>query len=160
MVFRTSAKTALGYAVSLIAFSSMALPLRVAAAQQSGDADRPVLRVPAGDSKPVIDGKLEEPCWKEAAATGPLKQEQGKPAESTTEAFVLRDAEHLYVGLTCGVSGPVPDDEGPAEPEDISKQEHVALLIDSNHDRNSHYSIILTKKGTVEAYWHFNDRSP
>jgi len=86
-----------------------------------------------------------------AAAIDPLKQERGKPAKSTTKAFVLRDADHLYVGVTCGVSGQGADEREPAESPDISKQEHVALLIDSNHDQNSYYLIILTEKGTVEA---------
>ena len=75
------------------------------------------------------------PCWKKAAATGPLKPGQGKPATSTTKALVLRDTDHLYVGVTCDASGPATDKTRPAQPPDISKQEHVALLIDSNHDR-------------------------
>ena len=31
---------------------------------------RPTLRVPLTDSRPVVDGKLEEPRWKDAARTG------------------------------------------------------------------------------------------
>ena len=55
------------------------------------DAERLVLHVPATDSNPVIDGRLDEPCWKKAAATGTLKQERGGTLKSTTKAFVLRD---------------------------------------------------------------------
>ena len=167
MTSSTKAKTATAYAVSIIAFWAVALPSGlpaegesklVSAAQRSQDVDRPVLEVPKSDSKPVIDGKLDEPCWKTAAATGPLEQEQGKPLESTTKAFVLRDAEHLYVGVTCGSSGRGPDEKEADEPPDISKQEHVALLIDSNHDRNSYYLIILTRGGTIEAS--YKEHSP
>ena len=66
----------------------------------------PKLHVPTSDSKLAIDGKLDEPCWKGAATTGVLMSAQGQPTKSTTEAFVLCDADHLYVGVTCGASGP------------------------------------------------------
>jgi len=141
----------MAYAVSIIAFSSAALSARLPAAQRSGDVNRPVLQVSVSDSAPVIDGRLDEPCWQEAAATGPLKPERGKLAKSTTKAFVLRDADHLYVGVACGASGPAPYEKESAKPPDVSKQEHVALSIDSNHDRNSYYLIVLTQAGTVEA---------
>ena len=39
----------------------------------------PTLHVPLTDSRPVIDGKLDEPCWKDAARTGPLKVTAGRP---------------------------------------------------------------------------------
>jgi len=71
-----------------------------APAAESGADNRPMLRVPVTDSTPVVDGKLDEACWKDAAKTGPLKVTQGEPAKSTTEAFILRDADHLYVGVS------------------------------------------------------------
>ena len=127
------------------------------AAAESRPEKRTMLRVPLTDSKPVVDGKLDEPCWKDAAKTGPLKVTRGKPAKSTTGAFILRDADHLYVGVTCGASGG-PDAKQPAKPPHISEQEHVALLIDSNHDRNSYYLVSLTREGAVEAS--YNERRP
>ena len=76
-----------------------------APAAESSPGARPVLRVPLTDSKPAVDGKINEPCWRDAARTGPLKVIGGKPAKSTTEAFVLRDADHLYVGVICADKG-------------------------------------------------------
>ena len=143
--------------ISVIVCFGVAFALHVSGAEagKQATADRPVLRVPKTDSKPVIDGKLDEPCWKKAAATGALKPGQ---EESATKAFVLRDADGLYVGVTCGSSGRGPDEKQPAESPDISKREHVALLIDSNHDRNSHYLIILTQQGAIEAA--YREHSP
>jgi len=106
-----------------------------------------VLQVPVNDSALVIDGRLDEPCWNEAAATGPLIVEKRKPAKSTTKAIVLRDADHLYVGVTCGVSGQGTDAKEPAQPPDISTQEHVALLLDTNRDGNSYYLVVITQEG-------------
>lgn len=48
-----------------------------------------------------MDGKLDDPCWTRAANTGPLKAVEGRPATSQTQAFILRDADHLYVRVIC-----------------------------------------------------------
>ena len=142
--------------VSIMVLLALSAASRLSAVEDGGRV--PVLQVPIGDSKPVIDGKLDEPCWKKAAATGTLKPERGNPLKSTTNAFVFRDADRLYVGVSCGSSGPKPDAKQPASPPNVSKQEHVALLIDSNHDENSYYLVILTQEGTVEAS--YNEHSP
>jgi len=143
--------------IAIAILGSLLCLVRVPASERRHDG-RPVLQVPVCESKLVIDGRLDEPCWKEAVATGPLIEERGKPAKSTTKAFVLRDAERLCVGVTCELSGPAPKDGKPAEKPDISKQEHVALLIDSNHDGNSYYLIAVTQKGTVDAS--YNEHFP
>ena len=74
------------------------LCLGPAPAAESQPDKGPTLPVPVTDSTPVIDGKLDEPCWKNAARTGPLKDTHGEPGKPATEAFILRDADHLYVG--------------------------------------------------------------
>ena len=141
-----------------IAILGLFLCLEPAPAAEGTPDKSPVLQVPVSDAAPVIDGRLDEPCWKEAVATGRLMQERGQPAKSTTEAFVLRDNDQLCVGVTCELSGPASKEKEPAKQPDISKQEHVALSIDSNHDGNSYYLIILTEKGTVQAS--YNEHFP
>ena len=66
-----------------------------------GGPDAPTLQVPVTDSRPVIDGKLDEPSWQGAAATGLLQVTRPVPGKSTTEAFILRDDGHLYVAVRC-----------------------------------------------------------
>lgn len=80
------------------------------AAVESRPEGRPVLQVPSTDSRPAIDGKLDEPSWKRAACTGPLQVIGGNSAESPrTEAYLLRDADHLIIGLRCtgGLGAPI-----------------------------------------------------
>ena len=50
---------------------------------------------------PTIDGTLDDACWQSAARTGPLRVTGADASTAATEAFVLRDADHLYVGLRC-----------------------------------------------------------
>ena len=130
---------------------------RVPAAESRPD-KAPMLRVPLTDSKPVVDGKLDEPCWKDAARTGPLTVTRGKPSKSTTEAFMLRDADHLYVGVSCAGKDPVKADVEPGKPS--KEVEFVELLIDSNGDRNSYYLIRITPEDGGKVTCSYNEHTP
>jgi hypothetical protein len=74
------------------------------------------------ESRPTIDGRLDEPSWKDAARTGPLQINSGAvprggAGTSSTEAYILRDAGHLIVGLRCAGDLAVPEAARPtAEP--------------------------------------------
>jgi len=105
-----------------------------------------MLPVPVIDAKPVVDGKLDEACWKSAAATGILKVTHGNPSKATTTAFIVRDADHLYVGIRC---------TGESKPAG----EYVELAIDSNADRNSYYLIRIApaNAGVTSSY---NEHDP
>jgi len=142
-----------------VAILGLLLCLHSAPAAESRPDERPVLLVPLTDSQPTVDGKLEEPCWKDAARTGPLAVVQGEPSESTTEAFILRDADHLYVGVRCVGKGTV---KGEAEPGKPPKEvEAVELFIDSNGDRNSYYRIrIVPEKGGQVTSFYVEDTPP
>ena len=96
-----------------------------APAAESRPDERPVLHVPLTESRPTIDGRLDEPSWKDAARTGPLQihsgaVRQGGAGTSSTEAYILRDAGHLIVGLRCAgdlaVPGTARHTDQPASP--------------------------------------------
>ena len=134
------------------------LSLHWALAAESRPDSRPALQVPATDSTPVVDGKLDDPCWKDAAKTGPLTVTQGESAQSTTEAFILRDAEHLYVGVSCAWKDA---EVGDVKPGDPSKEVgFIDLLIDSNGDRNSYYLIRITAEGGGNVTCSYNELDP
>ena len=84
--------------IAVAILSSLLWLDRLPAAESRPD-KRTMLWVPLTDSRPVVDGRLDEPCWKDAAKTGPLGITRGNPAKSTTEAFILREADHLHVGV-------------------------------------------------------------
>jgi len=146
------------------------------------------LQVPVTDSKPVVDGKLEEPCWKDAARTGPLVVTKGKPSKSATEAFISRDAEHLYVGVICAgkdaAEGMDPGHTSSFTPGGIAKYakseadkllaahwagkpvapakevEFVELSIDSNDDGNSYYLIRVMPENGGKLASSYNEHTP
>jgi hypothetical protein len=101
---------------------------------------------------PDIDGVVEDDEWKDAArATGFVQFEprRGEPASRRTEAFVLYDAEHLYVAFRCW------DDEALAaqltqRDADLFSDDSVAFLIDTSHDRQTAYFFVTNPLGTQE----------
>ena len=62
---------------------------RVAAARRAAEA-------------PVIDGKLDDACWRKADVLGQFfKFTTVEPSKYATEARLAYDAKYLYVGLRC-----------------------------------------------------------
>ena len=49
---------------------------------------------------PSLDGKLDDPCWKQATRL-PRFTHRGRPVEAETYAFVGYDDAALYVGVHC-----------------------------------------------------------
>ncbi|MCU0961561.1 MAG: hypothetical protein MUF48_15805 [Pirellulaceae bacterium] len=95
-----------------------------------------VLHVPHADPPPTIDGMLTEACWQGAARTGQLKVTGSESSAAATEAYILQDVDHLYVGMRCDGQLVGHSPEGTA-----AAREFADLLIDSNGDRNSCYLI-------------------
>ncbi len=159
-----------------------------APAAESSPEERPVLRVPLTNSKPEVDGRLDEPCWTDAARTGPLRVTGGEPAKLHTEAYILRDADHLHVGVICAgedaasgiglgqtflftpgqIAGYAKNEFDkrisahwagkPLEPSKVD--ECVELLIDSNGDGNSYYLIRITPEDGGGLTCSYNEHSP
>ncbi len=123
----------------------------LASAAEEAIEQRPALPVPVISSAPAIDGKMDEPCWQQAAATGRLVTAAGTPGEPATEAFVLRDAEHLYVGLRC---------KQPTASEPAKAPDFAELLINSNGDRNSYYRVRVFPENGGQTVCSYHEESP
>ena len=53
------------------------------------------------DQPPVIDGKLDDPCWQKAAKTGEFARLRGPEQIQQTFFQVCYDSTHLYIAVTC-----------------------------------------------------------
>jgi hypothetical protein len=63
-------------------------------------AERPkAIEVPETHGDLHLDGELEEADWRVAARTGPFLDNAGGPARPYSEAKILADRDHLYLGL-------------------------------------------------------------
>ncbi|MHB8995305.1 MAG: carbohydrate-binding family 9-like protein [Armatimonadota bacterium] len=62
----------------------------------------PVLTVTKAAGLPVVDGKLDEACWKTASVAGNFADiRTGEPAKLNTTARVMSDDKALYIGFDC-----------------------------------------------------------
>ena len=70
----------------------------------AGQGPRPFIQAQAVAQPPVIDGKLDDPCWQTAQAlanfTQVLPVEGAAPTERT-EVRIVYDRENLYIGVRC-----------------------------------------------------------
>ncbi|MBS0662940.1 MAG: carbohydrate binding family 9 domain-containing protein [Verrucomicrobia bacterium] len=101
---------------------------------------------------PVIDGRLDDPAWRDAAHSLAFRQiaplENAEPTERT-EFWVTFDANHLYVAVRCH------DAAGPAglraysmqHDQDNGSDDLVRVVLDTFHRENDGYYFALTAAG-------------
>ncbi|NUQ64531.1 MAG: hypothetical protein HUU20_18860, partial [Pirellulales bacterium] len=143
---------------TIVLLASLLGPIAASHVAASPPEERPMLRVPVTGAAPAIDGNLEEPCWQNAARTGPLKDAHGQPGKPATEAFILRDADQLYVALRgAGASNMAGDPPAGTPPKGTDFAE---LWINSNGDRNSSYRIRISPEGGGQVFCSYHEYSP
>ena len=103
------------------------------------------------DAGPVIDGRLEDAAWKNAGATARFARlDEDKPAEYSTDAYICRDDENVYVAFRCH------------EPEmakltvkatlydqtDLFQDDCVEVFISGNEDGSDYVRFAANARGT------------
>jgi Domain of unknown function (DUF5916)/Carbohydrate family 9 binding domain-like len=79
-------------------------PAAPPASSSAPPAGQYVVRPVRLSSAPVIDGKLDDAVWREAAKLGSFTQinpTEGAPASEPTEVFLGYDENNLYIGARC-----------------------------------------------------------
>jgi hypothetical protein len=125
-------------------------------ANRTGAPPRPVLSCPLVESRPYLDGKLDDPCWQQAPAAK-LSDAAGKTREQyPTEVRLAHDAEFLYVAVRCG--HPAGEAEVPSKvrtrDSDLRGFDRVSLLLDLDRDYSTCYHLQIDRRGCVaEDCW-------
>jgi hypothetical protein len=120
------------------------MPTLAAAALFLGLSDVPSyapLRIPDPAQRPVLDGVLDEPIWRQAPVLSDFRQaepvEGGEPTERT-EVRVVYDEKSLFIGVLCRDRDPstiratIMERDASLRPDDS-----IAILLDTFHDRRS-----------------------
>lgn len=112
--------------------------LSAARAQLSGTGLLPAYRIPRAPSPVIIDGKLDDPAWKSAPATGPFHFSGWKSGEKEpTDVKMLWDDQNLYVAFYCHdrhISAKVTQRHGP-----VSKDDCVEIFLSPNPQKVANY---------------------
>ncbi|HVQ31119.1 MAG TPA: DUF5916 domain-containing protein [Vicinamibacteria bacterium] len=117
---------------------------------------------PVGGLAPIVDGRLDDPAWMEAAVATDLVQRRPNPgalATLATEARLLYDTEALYVGVR--LRDPLPARIVAPYPrrDDETTSDWVFVEVDSRHDRRTAFSFGLNPRGVQVDGVFFDDTS-
>ena len=104
------------------------------------------------ETGPVIDGRLDEEVWLEAAVIDEFIQQEpseGDPATERTVVRLLYDARSLYIGVEAYDSEPggVIATEKRRDSARILDEDNFQLIIDTFHDRRSGYMFVTNPLG-------------
>jgi len=100
---------------------------------------------------PVVDGRLDDPAWKDAAPfTGFLQREPslGAPASERTEVRILSDGEALYIGAWMHDREPtaiVPGEK--IRDGQLQNSDYFAVILDTYHDLQNGFVFATTPAG-------------
>ena len=100
---------------------------------------------------PVIDGKLDDACWKTATrASGFYKYGGGhpRPASQQTEAWLCADKTHLYFAFRCLDDHPELIQASMTQRNgNLGHDDFVGMDIDSQNSRHGFSTFIVTARG-------------
>ena len=106
----------------------------------------------------TIDGILDEAVWKSTSTIGDLIQREPKTGQAPserTEVYLLRDANHLYIGIEAYDSEP---DKmvGSNMTRDAStrSQDTLQIILDTFHDQRNAYYFATNPSGPCSAFRH------
>jgi hypothetical protein len=146
--------------------SLVALILVMPAPLQADDGDRPVPTLAAvrvNPAAPLIDGRLDDPAWQQAAVATGFTQRRptpGAPASQRTEVRVLYDDQAVYVGMR------LYDDDPSGIASQLARRDASGIysdwahvLIDSYRDRRTAFRFSVNPAGVQKDVLHYDDSS-
>lgn len=109
------------------------------------------------ETRPLLDGKLDDPCWKDLKPMALKPTTEGETLdEYKTEAKFAYDDKHLYIAVTCshpaGVG--VPAVEKRTRDADLRGHDRVDVLLDLDRDYQTYYRFQIDHRGCLaEDCW-------
>ncbi len=111
---------------------------------------RPIIEAPVCEEPPLIDGVLDDPCWRQAYHTDEFwnTDDQCAPTERT-EMWLCVDDEAFYVAVYAHDSRPEAIScQETKRGGDIGNDDFVSLAIDPDHTGEQFYIFQATANGT------------
>jgi Domain of unknown function (DUF5916) len=101
-------------------------------------------------SRPVLDGRLDDPAWSLATPIAGLMQRdplEGAPATERVDVRILYDAEGLYIGARLFDSSPQGIIRRLGRRDATTHSDEFRVLLDSYHDRRTAFEFIVNAAG-------------
>ena len=101
------------------------------------------------ETRPVVDGKLDDACWRNARPITAFRTYPGgDPSALRTEGRVCYDDAGLYVGMTCSLAkGAKP--VGTMKPHDsyVFRDDLVEIMVDPGRSQSTYYQFCINAFG-------------
>ncbi len=125
-------------------------------ADRQGQPPKSTVKCRVGLTKPLLDGKLDDPQWKSAQRLQ-LKSARGDDAKWGAVAMTARDDEYLYLAVDCQRApsvGYAPDKGSRPRDSDLTSRDRVDFLLDIDRDYTTFYRLTVDYRGfTAERCW-------
>ncbi len=131
----------------------MILALLVALQAQDTVASQPTVSIPRLESEVVIDGRLDEPVWQQAARLTGFHQYQpvdGRLAEEETEVRVWYAPNAVYFGIIAHDSLAQAIRATVADRDNLDADDRVTLYLDTFNDRRRAFFFTVNPLGVQE----------
>jgi len=131
----------------------MMLALLLSLQAQDSVAPPPTVSIPRIESTAVIDGRLDEPVWQEAARLADFHQYQpvdGRAAEEETEVRVWYAPNAVYFGIIAHDKMPQAIRATVADRDNLDADDRVTLYLDTFNDRRRAFFFTVNPLGVQE----------
>jgi photosystem II stability/assembly factor-like uncharacterized protein len=123
---------------------------------RNGPPPKPVTISRRLDTRPFLDGKLDDACW-EGIKPMVLANTAGATGKDyTTEAWFAHDDEYLYIALRCRhpAGQRVPPVKVRPRDADLRGFDRVSILLDLDRDYSTYFHLQIDQRGCVcEDCW-------
>ncbi|HSL69834.1 MAG TPA: DUF5916 domain-containing protein, partial [Longimicrobiales bacterium] len=106
--------------------------------------------VPRVEAEAVIDGRLSEPVWEQAARLRDFRQYEpvdGRPAEEQTEVLVWYAPDAIHFGVIARDRQPGSIRASRADRDNITGEDHVVIYLDTFNDRRRAFFFAVNPLG-------------
>ncbi len=131
--------------------------------ERRGQAPKEVFTCKQTDTKPVLDGKLDDECWKSAKAIKLTNWIGVSALENHTEFKTLYDSEFLYISATCSSSNLnwIKPKTLPTRDQTLIAPDQIFFQIDLDRDYSTCYQFQVDSFGNViDDCWGDNSWNP
>jgi len=112
--------------------------LLLQAAGTAAPPDSHLVTLPRLEAEAIVDGRLDEPAWAQAALLGDFRQYQpvdGRPAEERTEVRVWYAPDAIWFGIVAHDRQPGSVRATNADRDNIGSDDNVTIYLDTFDDR-------------------------
>ena len=113
-------------------------------ANRAGEPPRPAIACRQAQSRPHLDGRLEDPCWQNA-----LRPMEG--ASTPTTVAMAFDSGFLYLAARCPGAAPDGGVQAAGRTPDSARdsRDRVCFFLDLDRDHSTGYTLIIDDQGRV-----------